>query len=1197
MEHRTLYRNEDVSLSALAVLPVERAVTSSSAVLQTSFGDDSLRLNAGEELRILLFCGTTDGGVLSLRCTLKVRAGSSAPENCVVVEGGCRRQQLTRTAAPAGASSPRSPSPHPCGRAVTFLWTSRELPLLLALSGGRLECLRCADLQPMGNAFFKRLQLPRDAVVTRCCAAKDPRASASPLSGGEGGEDPTALPPHRCQRLALVSAPLVFLVECSSRGALHMRRMDAVATPSSSSSSSAAAVLTVPGNAGGEVLALDWQGDTLLLATRSAYVVYNTVTCLSLQQVDLSEGSPRQPLSASRGFSPLLHYLSAGWAGPGCTPGYEEGWALAAEFAAPVAEEELGDTGDGERRRDDALAWPASLLFSTPDGELRLLNALADGGDGSQVDLRTAEPLRRTGVHGATDAFAASPFLVLYRADRERRGGEFVLQSCLHEGVWAAPAAPPERAEGKGRGEGRPGGAPPPVGSPHAVVRVRAEVGVLCGLVATPVGVFGFTEHSIEAVLLRPAAALAGELVAAGRYETAVRYVLSGVKDLLPRSRRDDGEGGPGAVGADSSGAREEELRRLCHDCAMHALSSARYEEAFRFLVRAGTPAVALLRLFPELWVPSSPRPASLPVPALTLSYPHAEAPYRAVFECLFRSFDVPGEGEVERQEEEEGREGPKEGPDERAAVEYALFLLYALGHGNADAVTRFFTRAKRLPLDWCLAYVGGGEGGEGCTAKASAPPPPYPRPDLLALLLAAAGRFPEALSVCERAGDVKTAAAVLRMTLSSSLLDELCEAHLPWMLRRDAAVALAAVLPSVERRRGRRALSCRPSPDAVVPILAGRGGGEALHTYLASEIYDCGSLDRRLHTLYALNMVDTVALLTKAGLRPSFFSAATGVPPPPAGSEGGVLGATRRALLQYLDDDAVAVYEEERVLAQLQQAALHEEQVVVLHRMGDHAGALRVLAYDLCDVEGAVQYCLHQHALDEADADCAAPPTADASPTRVSPCLADAGSALDLPTRECLAAVDREVRWLERRIGGAQCSSETQWSPRRPRELCPPPHEAGERFNRYLPLLLQLLWVPPVGKEPQVDAALRLLNVYARYVDPMEILELLPGDTPLSLLSSYLVRSFQAEEFNVGLCEAEAAAACSVFADAESFCAMLQQRCVAVDGQRLCAVCLQPVREKEPIAVFPNLKVTHFRCFQDGGLDPERGVAYRNIL
>ncbi|PBJ72119.1 hypothetical protein BCY84_15695 [Trypanosoma cruzi cruzi] len=476
---------------------------------------------------------------------------------------------------------------------------------------------------------------------------------------------------------------------------------------------------------------------------------------------------------------------------------------------------------------------------------------------------------------------------------------------------------------------------------------------------------------------------------------------------------------------------------------------------------------------------------------------------------------------------------------EEQSAIEFAIFLLYVLEcvPYTDDELADMFLLSSTLVPEECLRYVS--EDGI------------RPKPMIVPLVLACDGRFSEALECCQAQRLVHEAAVVLQMSGEEQLYMQ----YFPWMLSVDINAALLAVVRPQFRA---------PSVSMILPMLLGYGG-YPLHDYLHFLIFMEGNTQRELHTLYATNLIDIVCSLQSFGVE---GLKATSVKVR-AGLESGIRGAARRALLVFLQ--LSSHYEADVVLSWLQGAGLVEEEVLAMKQAGDHIGALTKLVYELNDVAAAVRYCEEQHARElqsrrgnvfkwslenkEFNEPAALP-------------------ACDEPLQETFADRDDSV-WL---VGNRYMV------------------QGSRAFNEYFNILLHVLLVPPAGKKRLLSEALWVLNEHSPCINPLSVMTSLPSEVCVAEISSYLVRAFQTLCNQVQMAEINANSVASMVADAERHHALLSQRCVYVDEKRPCAVCGKALGVGV-IAVFPNLKATHFRCFHAQELDPERGVPFRPDL
>ncbi|RNF17729.1 uncharacterized protein Tco025E_04765 [Trypanosoma conorhini] len=474
---------------------------------------------------------------------------------------------------------------------------------------------------------------------------------------------------------------------------------------------------------------------------------------------------------------------------------------------------------------------------------------------------------------------------------------------------------------------------------------------------------------------------------------------------------------------------------------------------------------------------------------------------------------------------------------EEQRAVEFAIFLLYVLEcvPYTDDELADMFLLSSTLDPVECLRYVS--EDGV------------RPKPMILPLVLACDGRFSEALQRCQALRLVHEAAVVLQMSGDEALYVQ----HFPWMLSADISSALLAVLRPQRRP---------PSAATILPMLLGYGGCP-LHDYLHLLIFVEGNTQRELHTLYATNLIDIIRSLQSFGV--------AGLKAPAvklrAGEESGVRGAARRALLKFLQ--LSPHYEVDVVLAMLHGAGMVEEEVLAMEQAGDHIGALTKLVYELADVAAAVRYCVEQHSRELQRLSRGASQGEVKDSGCSDPALLPAPAA---DSQETFVGRDDSV-WL------AGSSSYAV--------------QGGRTFNEHFNTLLHVLLVPPAGKERMLSEALWVLNEHSRCINPLSVMTSLPSEVCVAEISSYLLRAFQTLCSQAQLAEVNANSVASMLADAQRQRALLAQRCVYVDEKRPCAVCGKPLGVGV-MAVFPNLKATHFRCFHAQELDPERGVPFR---
>lgn len=570
-----------------------------------------------------------------------------------------------------------------------------------------------------------------------------------------------------------------------------------------------------------------------------------------------------------------------------------------------------------------------------------------------------------------------------------------------------------------------------------------------------------------------------------------------------------------------------------------------------------------------------------------------------------------------------------------RANVEFALFCLFAIDYAGArrlrttrDELLQFMVSVRTLSRDDCASVV----------AALGLPPQSL----LSALLLAATGNYDQALARCRDDGDVAAAGATLAMyartpDATSAQLERLYQLQLPWMLEADPPTAVR-LLTTPARFAGEK-----PGPAALLPVLL-TVGGTVLLDYLSYLINTECCVEAVVHQLYAMQLIHTLQTLREEWGLQGFASAELGAADG-AGTETGLVGRVRRALFSFLQ--CSPLYDKERVLARLVEADLHEEQCVVLEALEDHIGVLTTLVYAMRDMDRAVRYC-EAHYTQDRDHAHQSLPLADllhrsasrSSTTTITTTAAAADRAPLLRTFEegqeggrtsstawahdgappqfSTASTVHETfdRTVEgaldvvplfpsrdcQRVASSEAAAMAHYTHEAVDESAVAPSRVAAwhpimRFNPYLHMLLHVLLIPPTGREVALSEIIWLLSTYSPYMSPRLVLLSLPGDVPLPLLAPYLIRAFQRLELNHQLVCMEAAAVQNAVSDAVRRHVTLQQRCVWVDDHHRCVVCGEPLEKGGLVVVFPNLKPAHFRCHQDGSLDPERAVPFLGNL
>jgi len=156
----------------------------------------------------------------------------------------------------------------------------------------------------------------------------------------------------------------------------------------------------------------------------------------------------------------------------------------------------------------------------------------------------------------------------------------------------------------------------------------------------------------------------------------------------------------------------------------------------------------------------------------------------------------------------------------------------------------------------------------------------------------------------------------------------------------------------------------------------------------------------------------------------------------------------------------------------------------------------------------------------------------------------------------------------------------------------------AGEE-NLFFRLLKIYLAMPDAAEPGQVpENAFRLLNSRAHALDPLRVLPLLPGTTPVARIEEYLRRAYQQtiSERRMKMVE-------------KNLCRMEQlhvrlrlqeahKNFVVVEEQMACDVCRKPL-DRHVFGVYPNGVTAHFKCITDRHVCPVTGrnFAERPVL
>ena len=480
--------------------------------------------------------------------------------------------------------------------------------------------------------------------------------------------------------------------------------------------------------------------------------------------------------------------------------------------------------------------------------------------------------------------------------------------------------------------------------------------------------------------------------------------------------------------------------------------------------------------------------------------------------------------------------------PDvKQQALDHAVFCMIIRGKVEVtnESCRLFFLPCNNLDFEVCESLL-------------ESEPETASKSRIQSLLLATHGKHKEALQLCRKNHFVSEAVVTLHQCEDSVLFSE----HLPWMLIDDPKEAVKAVSTAGAMHT--------PAPELVMSIMAGCSE-EVLKEYYCYLVTSQRVKDPVVHTEYALTLIRMVsALKPLSGTSESLLNLR-------AGKEAGLLGELRQELMGFLASSAH--YDSDLVLAHLHCAQLSEELAVVHTRNRDHEQALLIYVYTLDDVALAEEYCIQQHA------------------KLVEKLTGQSGAEGSTPQ---LRTGAKSARVLLKTMSNAA----TTFMERQPSSTpegggaCGAGHQM--RFNEIFTTLLRVLLNPP-SKQPQqkLAEALSLLDRQSRMINPISVLDSLPGETCFGALAPYFKRIFQSLGHRRTTLEVTSQCFSALANNGAKMRQLLLRRSVLVDDERRCVVCNKRVGDSV-FAVFPNLKVAHFRCIKDKDRDPQRGVPFR---
>eukprot|EP00744_Colponema_vietnamica_P017172 GILI01024101.1.p1 GENE.GILI01024101.1~~GILI01024101.1.p1 ORF type:complete len:216 (+),score=44.43 GILI01024101.1:84-650(+) len=150
---------------------------------------------------------------------------------------------------------------------------------------------------------------------------------------------------------------------------------------------------------------------------------------------------------------------------------------------------------------------------------------------------------------------------------------------------------------------------------------------------------------------------------------------------------------------------------------------------------------------------------------------------------------------------------------------------------------------------------------------------------------------------------------------------------------------------------------------------------------------------------------------------------------------------------------------------------------------------------------------------------------------------------------------------------------------------------EEGGAGDGAFKILLEELTKPNTADTKEITTAktqqaLKVIN-NCEGVEARTALPMLPDDTPLADLSSFLIGSLRASHTNRRNLEIAAAISTTQMNQTSLLVLLHNKRFVTVDDGSMCCKCGFKIRKDTMFAVFPNGNMAHQLCYDDPKIDP----------
>eukprot|EP00760_Papus_ankaliazontas_P030703 PhM_4_TR4980/c0_g1_i1/m.85430/K20177/VPS3, TGFBRAP1; vacuolar protein sorting-associated protein 3 len=379
-------------------------------------------------------------------------------------------------------------------------------------------------------------------------------------------------------------------------------------------------------------------------------------------------------------------------------------------------------------------------------------------------------------------------------------------------------------------------------------------------------------------------------------------------------------------------------------------------------------------------------------------------------------------------------------------------------------------------------------------------------------------------------------------------------------------------------------------SSELVMGVL-GSYPEDLVERYLEHAIAAEKNTDMNVHTLLARIYIHTLTLLNSLQMKRYPTLACR------AGDEAGYLGELRRKLLAFLEESEF--YDPLEVLGELNETTLHQERVIVYSKSGEYDSALRILVDELKDLPEAEEFCVRRFAVQSVKK--------QAAQSSKKPEKPGGMGVLNTSMVSPLAMSPRKDRTASSRVGFMSPISPT--SPNSQDPFAGNPQVGSSTSNPFMDSMLRdtstfqgvykhneymatLIGILLHESPPRMEEAMELLTRHATELNPQRILSIIPRTTSVSLLAPYVKKVFgRVSHMKNHEMVVTNVMAGNVLKHA-AFLSNLQARSVRVDDKRTCPVCGKRLADSM-VAIYPNLRVVHFRCLRDKTLDPVRNVPF----